>query len=151
MSNLYDRPEDAPATRERETVGDGSVGTAHSPGGVTQQQGYVPPAHAQPAYDYGYGRRPMAPWRSMHMRRQFPIETKPFFLTSEWLVLLLSLLAIGMTTALTDVQAELGIILATAACVFYVLSRGIAKSGTQSLAPDPREHVDLTRIGRDND
>jgi hypothetical protein len=80
-------------------------------------------------------------------RTQYTTETKPFFLTSEFLVYVLFLmgLAIGAGTADT-VDARLFWILATVATSFYMLSRGIAKSGSRSRAYDPREDID---IGRD--
>ena len=88
---------------------------------------------------YGYA-RPFRP--------TFPIETKPFFLTSEFWgsVLLLVALAIGAATSDT-VDARLFWELATAITIGYVISRGIAKSGTKSRSWDPRE--ELTQRMRD--
>jgi hypothetical protein len=42
-------------------------------------------------------------------------------------------------------------ILVTAIVVAYMLSRGIAKSGTRSNASDPRDQLDLGRSGTDGD
>lgn len=117
MSSPYDRPEDAPGLRERETVG----GVATTPARTRAM-------------------------RSMGTRAQYPIETKPFFLTSEWLTALATILAIGLTTAITEaVNAWHGLLLVTAAAGAYMLSRGIAKAGSRSMAPDPREHLDFGR------
>jgi hypothetical protein len=80
-------------------------------------------------------------------RTQYTSETKPFFLTSEFLayVLFIMGLAIGAGTSDT-VDARLFWILATVATSFYMLSRGIAKSGSRSRAYDPREDIE---VGRD--
>ena len=71
-------------------------------------------------------------------------ETKPFFLTSEFLVFILFVLALAIGTATSDeVDPRLFWTLTTVAVAFYMLSRGIAKSGTRSRAHDPREDIDL--------
>lgn len=90
-----------------------------------------------------------ADWRTRWAappRRDYTTETKPFFLTSEFLVFVLFLmgLGIGASTA-EDVDARLFWILATVATSFYMVSRGIAKSGSRSRAFDPREEIDLGR------
>jgi hypothetical protein len=79
-------------------------------------------------------------------RVAYTSETKPFFLTSEFLafVLLVMGLGIGASTS-DDVDARLFWILTTAATGLYMLSRGIAKSGSRSRAYDPREDLDLGR------
>ena len=84
---------------------------------------------------YGYG-----PGRGMMMRQPMPIETKPFFLTSEFwgAVALIAGLAIAAGTS-EQIDARLFWILATATTIGYILSRGIAKSGTKSRSWDPRE------------
>ena len=79
-------------------------------------------------------------------RTQYTSETKPFFLTSEFLVYVLFLMGLGIGTATSDdVDPRLFWILATVATAFYMLSRGIAKSGTRSRAYDPREDLDVGR------
>jgi hypothetical protein len=79
-------------------------------------------------------------------RIEYTSETKPFFLTSEFLVFVLLLMGLGIAAGSSDdVDARLFWILATAAAAFYMLSRGIAKSGTRSRAWDPREDLDLGR------
>ena len=81
-------------------------------------------------------------------RTAYTSETKPFFLTSEFLAYVLLLMGLGIA-ALTDdsINARLFWILATAATAFYMLSRGLAKAGARSRAYDPREDIDLG--GRD--
>jgi hypothetical protein len=78
----------------------------------------------------------------MGMRQTFPIETKPFFLTSEFWgsVALIVGLAIGAGTS-EDIDTRLFWILATAITAAYVVSRGIAKSGTKSRSWDPRDDL----------
>jgi hypothetical protein len=81
-------------------------------------------------------------------RTDYTTETKPFFLTSEFLVFVLFLMGLGIGTATSDdVDPRLFWTLATVATAFYMLSRGIAKSGTRSRAYDPREDIDLGRRG----
>jgi hypothetical protein len=90
---------------------------------------------------YGYGAQPR--WE-MRPRRVYPIETKPFFLTSEFVGAVLVIIGIAITAAASDAfGAWRAWILITAVAVGYMISRGIAKSGTRSLADDPREHLDL--------
>jgi hypothetical protein len=83
---------------------------------------------------YGYGRGVGREW--------LPIETKPFFLTSEFwgCVALIVGLAIAAGTS-DDIDARLFWMLATAVTAAYVISRGIAKSGTKSRSWDPREEL----------
>ncbi|MBD0337677.1 MAG: hypothetical protein ICV67_00115 [Thermoleophilia bacterium] len=73
-------------------------------------------------------------------------ETKPFFLTSEFLAFILLVMGLGIGTAVSDdVDPRLFWILTTAATGLYMLSRGIAKSGSRSRAYDPREDVEVGR------
>jgi hypothetical protein len=122
MSNLEDGrsgAQDAPLSRD--------------PAGTTAM--YAPP----PAAPYGYGTQ----WE-MRPRRVYPIETKPFFLTSEFVGAVLAVAGIAITAASSDsFGAWRAWILITAVTVGYMVSRGIAKSGTRSHADDPREHLDL--------
>ena len=89
---------------------------------------------------WGYGG---GPW----MRRpSMPIETKPFFLTSEFFGVLVLIAAMGIGAASSDgFDARMFWILTTAAVSAYVVSRGIAKSGTKSRAFDPREDMQFLR------
>jgi hypothetical protein len=98
----------------------------------------------QPGYGYG------AQWE-MRPKRVYPIETKPFFLTSEFVGAVLAIAGIAITAASSDAfGAWRAWILITAVTVGYMVSRGIAKSGTRSHADDPREHFDLN-WGRGHD
>src|ERR687892_1191285 len=89
-----------------------------------------------------WGRRWAAPPRTAYTS-----ETKPFFLTSEFLVFVLFLmgLAIGTSTS-DDVDPRLFWILTTVATSAYMISRGIAKAASRSRAYDPRDDMD---VGRD--
>lgn len=79
-------------------------------------------------------------------RTAYTSETKPFFLTSEFLAYVLLLMGLGIAAATDDsIQAPLFWILATAITAFYMLSRGLAKAGARSRAYDPREDIDLGR------
>ena len=79
-------------------------------------------------------------------RQDYTSETKPFYLTSEFLVFVLYLMGLGIGASTSDqIDARLFWILATVAVVGYMLSRGIAKAATRSRAHDPREDVDLGR------
>jgi hypothetical protein len=81
---------------------------------------------------------------------RYTSETKPFFLTSEFLAFVLYLMGLGIAAGTAnEIDARLFWILATVATSFYMLSRGIAKSGTRSRAHDPREDLDLGSGNRD--
>jgi hypothetical protein len=84
-----------------------------------------------------YGRSPRPP---------YPIETKPFFLTSEFLFPLLAWLGLLITTLVNNtIDARRFWYLTTALLIGYMISRGLAKSGTKSRSWDPREDPDLLR------
>jgi hypothetical protein len=99
-------------------------------------------------------REPMPPgaWRTRWAappRTSYTSETKPFFLTSEFLVFILYLMGLGIAASTSpSIDARLFWILATVAVSFYMLSRGLAKAGTRSRARDPREDLDLGSEGR---
>jgi hypothetical protein len=79
-------------------------------------------------------------------RGSYTSETKPFYLTSEFLVFGLYLIGLGIAASTSpQIDARLFWILATVAVVGYMLSRGIAKAATRSRAHDPREDGDLGR------
>jgi hypothetical protein len=88
-------------------------------------------------------------WRTRYAappRVAYTSETKPFFLTSEFLVYVLFLMGLGIAAGSDDsIDAQMFWILATVATSFYMLSRGIAKAGTRSRAYDVREDVDVGR------
>jgi hypothetical protein len=75
-------------------------------------------------------------------RGSYTSETKPFYLTSEFLVFGLYLMGLGIAASTSpSIDARLFWILATVAVVGYMLSRGIAKAATRSRAHDPREDI----------
>jgi hypothetical protein len=79
-------------------------------------------------------------------RADYTSETKPFFLTSEFLVFVLYEMGLGIAASTSpSIDARLFWILTTAATIGYMLSRGIAKAATRSRAHDPREDIDLGR------
>jgi hypothetical protein len=103
------------------------------------------PAQPGPPAGYGYGYPQygaQAPWAMHRPPRMFPLETKPFFLTSEFAVSLLAVIGIAITAASsTSFGAWRAWVLITAVVVGYLVSRGIAKSGTKSNSWDPREEM----------
>jgi hypothetical protein len=106
-----------------------------------QHQPQAQPYAYGPPQGYGYGGP--SSW-GMRPRREYPIETKPFFLTSEFVGSVLAIAGIAITAASSDAfGAWRAWILITAIVVGYMLSRGIAKSGTRSHSSDPRENLDL--------
>lgn len=135
--------QDSSLTRdsERETAVYG--GAPQSPGPPQQAPGYG--GHQQmPSYGY-----PQPQWQ-MRPRRVYPIETKPFFLTSEFVGAVLAIVGIAITAASSEAfGAWRAWILITAITGAYMISRGIAKSGTRSHADDPREQFELP-WGRDD-
>jgi hypothetical protein len=98
------------------------VGTPPASQGYQQPQGYGRPY---------YGRNP---WT----------ETRPSFLTSEFLFTILGVIAIALTAATAeDIDSRLGMQLITGLLAAYVVSRGIAKAGSRSSADDPRDDLHL--------
>jgi hypothetical protein len=91
----------------------------------------------------------MGSWRTRYAappRVSYTSETKPFFLTSEFLVFVLYEMGLGIAaTTSPSMDARLFWILTTIAASVYMLSRGIAKAGTRSRVRDPREDMDLGR------
>jgi hypothetical protein len=103
-------------------------------GGTATYPPYAPTS-GPPMIPYGYEIRP---------KRVYPIETKPFFLTSEFVAAVLTIAGVAITAASSDAfGAWRAWILISAITVGYMVSRGIAKSGTRSHADDPRENFDL--------
>lgn len=131
MSHVEGRAQDGPLSREP---------------GARAASPYAPHPSQMPPAPYGYGTQ----WE-MRPRRIYPIETKPFFLTSEFVGAVLAIAGIAITAAASDAfGAWRAWILITAVTVGYMISRGIAKSGTRSHADDPRENFDLN-WGRSSD
>lgn len=76
-------------------------------------------------------------------------ETRPFYVTSEFLVFVLFLMGLGIAAGSSpSIDARYFWAAATVISSIYILSRGIAKSGTRSRAYDPREDLE---IGKDDD
>ena len=99
---------------------------------------------------YAYGRGPGMGMGGGYgrARQSYPIETKPFFLTSEFVLPLLAWFGLLITTLTNDdIDARRFWELTVALLIGYMLSRGIAKSGTKSRSWDPREDPDLLRRG----
>jgi hypothetical protein len=78
-------------------------------------------------------------------------ETKPFFMTSEFLFYALMTLAL-LVTAMSDdsIDARWFWLLEVPLTIGYLLSRGIAKSGSRTPSYDPRDEA-LTRARDRND
>ncbi len=122
------------ARAQREPYGDPGAGYGYGP----PAPGYGP-WRGPWAGRWGYGGGP---------RPGFPIETKPFFLTSEFAAVLLAIVALAITAGASEsIDAWRFWILTTVLVSFYVLSRGIAKSGTKSRSADPREDLLRSRGG----
>jgi hypothetical protein len=151
LSNIQDdRYQDGDHTAVREPV----TGQQRQPGSMpspmphyVQHQPYQQPGYPPQSFGYGqpqgYGYGGPSAW-AMRPRREYPIETKPFFLTSEFVGSVLAIAGIAITALSSDAfGAWRAWILVTAVVVGYMLSRGIAKSGTRSHSSDPREHLDL--------
>ena len=90
-------------------------------------QGYAPQhqGYARPYYNRN-------PWT----------ETRPSFLTSEFLFTILTVIGIAITAAVAeDIDSRLSTMLIAGVVAAYVLSRGIAKAGSRSSASDPRDDL----------
>jgi hypothetical protein len=134
--------------------GAGGGSTAGGPGGGSYGGpgggggGYGGPGGG--GYGGGGWGRGMGMGMGMRPRPNYPVETKPFLATSEFGLAILAWLGLLITTLTNDdIDARLFWILTTVILSFYMLSRGIAKSGTKSRAWDPREDYEPGRGGRD--
>jgi hypothetical protein len=133
---------DAPMRRD-DTFTDGGTAVGTQPPGYSQYQGHG----GAPGGAYAYG--PQQRWAGPRMGYGFsqrrwrnPIETKPFFLTSEFAGTLLAIIALASTAAaMPNLGARTTWILIAAMVFSYALSRGLAKAGTQSYSVDPRESL----------
>jgi hypothetical protein len=84
-----------------------------------------------------------APPRAIH-----DSETRPFYVTSEFLVFVLFLMGLGIAAgSSSNIDDRYFWAAATVISSVYILSRGIAKSGSRSRAYDPREDLE---IGKDD-
>jgi hypothetical protein len=108
-------------------------------------------AMQQPQQVYGYGPPPPWAYRRPLLDRLGSTETKPFYLTSEFLVSVLVSLVVALCAATMHAFGgwRACILIAAITCS-YNLSRGIAKAGTSSRAQDPRDDVRLP-TGREHD
>jgi hypothetical protein len=136
MSNTFDESAaSAPTSRE---AGQLPYGAPHQPQpyyGGPEMYGYGGPMMGR-QFGRGFGG-----YGGMRMNRG-PIETKPFFLTSEFLASLLAVIAVAITAAsVSDLDSRLATALISGLVAAYTISRGIAKSGTRSRAFDPREDL----------
>ena len=85
-----------------------------------------------------------ARWTTPPRRHVHDTETRPFFVTSEFLVYVLLLMGLGITASSSaSVDARFFWQWATLASIAYMLSRGFAKSGSRSRAWDPREDLEM--------
>jgi len=153
-SGEYDS--DAPLRREQQFEdGAGGVQTQGYPQQGYGQQGYPQQAYPQqaypqqgygpPAYAYGqprWGRTGGGFGFGRATHRRHPIETKPFFLTSEFVGTLLAIIALASTAAaMPNLGARITWILIAALVFSYAISRGLAKAATRSYSVDPRESL----------
>jgi len=119
---------------------------SYADGPATQM---IPPQHPQQ-----YGGPMMYPQSGYYRPRPMfrgMIETKPFFLTSEFFGCVLAIIAMAIAVATADnFDSPRFWTLTTGIVAAYVISRGIAKSGTKSRAADPREDMDLFNRGDDS-
>jgi len=70
------------------------------------------------------------------------VETKPFFLTSEFAFYALMTLALLITAAVDDsIDARWFWLLEVPLTIGYLLSRGVAKSGSRTPSYDPRDEA----------
>jgi hypothetical protein len=136
MSNSFDETV-ASAPTSREAGHTQPYGMGHQPQpyyGGPEMYGYGAPMFGR-RYGGGFG------YGGMRMNRG-PIETKPFFLTSEFVATLLCVIAVAITAAsVADLDSRLSTALISGLVAAYTISRGIAKSGTRSRAFDPREDL----------
>jgi hypothetical protein len=104
--------------------------------GQPGQPGYPPP---QPQQQYAAGGQQGGPAQAAQVvqRAVRTPETKPFFLTSEFLVYLFTVIGVAIAGAATgkDGGDELGAgtvwVLITVIGLAYIISRGISKAGTK--------------------
>ncbi len=76
-------------------------------------------------------------------------ETRPFFVTSEFLAYSLFLIGLGITASTSpSIDARFFWTWTGLATIAYMISRGLAKSGSRSRSHDPREDMDF---GKDRD
>ena len=85
-------------------------------------------------------------WLRVQPRHVHDTETRPFFVTSEFLVYVLLLMGLAITAGSSaSVDARFFWEWATLATIAYMIARGLAKSGSRSRSWDPREDLDTDR------
>src|SRR5919206_735087 len=88
-------------------------------------------------------------WRTRWVappRTTYTTETKPFFLTSEFVLYVLYEMGLGIAASTSpSIDARLFWLLTTVATGLYMLSRGIAKAGTRSRGFHPRDGIQVGR------
>jgi hypothetical protein len=83
-----------------------------------------------------------APLRGVDRPGWVPVETKPFFMTSEFAFFALMSLALLITAAVDDsIDARTFWLLQVPLTIGYLLSRGIAKAGSRTPSYDPRDEA----------
>lgn len=93
----------------------------------------------------GWRGRWTAPPRAVH-----DSETRPFFVTSEFLAYALFLMGLAIAASTSpSIDARFFWRYAAFATIAYMLARGLAKSGSRSRSHDPREDLDFGRDRRD--
>ena len=115
--------------------------------GMPTQPPYQPYQQQQPYYGYGvpYGRR-FGGGMGRGLSGGGWSETKPFFMTSEFLGTLLCIVGVCIAAASTsDLNSHGAALFSTVLVAAYTISRGIAKAGTRSRATDPRDDLQLGR------
>ena len=81
-------------------------------------------------------------WAAPARKHVHDSETRPFYVTSEFLLLELLLMGLGISASTSEsMDARFFWEWATLASIAYMLSRGFAKSGTRSRSWDPREDL----------
>jgi hypothetical protein len=119
------------AIKSRIGGGDGSVTTYDTEETRVQRHAAAQQGRGGPGFAdqwMGYGKRPWS-------------ETKPFFMTSEFLTLIAAIAGVAIAMGVSDLlDANRGWLLITILAVGYMVSRGLAKSGTRDPNPDRNEH-----------
>ena len=125
----------------------GGAAGGPGPGGQGGPTGYGGPGGYGSYGGWNRGGWGMGP----RMRPNYPVETKPFLLTSEFVLALIAVIALLITAATNHtVGARFFWVWTSIILVGYMLSRGLAKSGTKSQAWDPRETFEPGRGNREH-
>lgn len=76
------------------------------------------------------------------------VETKPFFLTSEFFIFAIASISLLVSSAVDDsIDAYRFWLIEAAMVIGYLLSRGFAKSGSRTPSYDPRDEEMAKRGG----